>query len=73
MSIMPSEFVRAIATAYCELNLEEFAEQILETRYRKNDVWQLEKFQLFQSAARALARVNTEHLDSILQWYENKT
>ena len=68
--ITPEEFRTAFMHAYNQLDFLAFVEHILQVTPRDNDVWQEEKFQLFQRAAQAFSRLSPEMLNTIIRYHK---
>ena len=66
--ITPSEFVRLFMSAYIELGRDAFVTHILRVTPREGDVWQDEKFKLFQNTGSALARLSPEYITNIINY-----
>ncbi len=75
--ITPEEFRKVFLRAYHQLSFNVFVENILHAVPNYNDVWQEEKFFLFQRAAESLGRLSLEMTNDIisysLRFEESKT
>ena len=65
-SITPFQFAQIFTRAYMSMNYEKFVRTVLKAVPRENDVWQMEKFELFQAAGKALSRMSTEHIENVI-------
>jgi hypothetical protein len=62
------EFKWAFGAAFSELDYNSFVSNILQSTPRANDVWQTEKWEIFQNACLAILRLPPEYFHQILMY-----
>ena len=66
--ITPTEFAQLFTDTYMHADLERFVLGVLACEPRTGDTWQQEKFEIFQTAGRALARMSAEHIEAVIAY-----
>ena len=60
------QIISAVAKTYNQLNFDKFVETILKTKPNIGDIWQREKWYLYQDMCIALLRISPEMFEQIL-------
>ena len=66
------EIYQATVDAYYDLDYNKFVETVLDAAPNGADVWQIEKWELFQAVFRAILRIPPEYLDRMLKSYAKR-
>lgn len=72
-SVTPTEFARLFTSVYYQADYERFVSKVLACSPREGDSWQQEKFELFQAAGKALARLSAEHVEAVITYGQHLT
>lgn len=62
------ELYRHMQTLWHEMDFNTFATNVLNVKPNTNDIWQTEKWHIFQTALSSLMRLSDEHWESIIKF-----